>query len=303
MPKGTDPNGSFFKNVPLGSVPFGTFFYLCDIINLFAITMARKTRLASDSGIYHVMLRGVNRQDIFECDKDYLKFVSLMERVAFPVDETGQRIPPLLIIYAYCLMPNHVHLLVREQKPGVSDVIKWISGTYAGYFNVKYEHVGHLFQDRFRSEVVNDWEYFLTLMRYIHQNPVAGGLVNKVSDYRWSSWREYDPKMVCDVLICATQSVLSKISFDALEELVDTPLSKTQRILDFDSDTGMRVTDERLREYVKAEFGIAEVTTIQHLEKEERNKIVKKLLEFCRNVRQISRVTGICRGVISRLDK
>ena len=271
---------------------------------LFALyTMARLSRLASDSGVYHVILRGVNRQDIFESDKDYLKYLSLMERVAFPVDENGMRIPPLLVIYAYCLMPNHVHLLVREQKCGISAAIKWISGTYAGYFNQKYEHIGHLFQNRFRSEVVNDWEYFLTLMRYIHQNPVAGGIVNDVRHYRWSSWSEYDPGMVCDVPICATKSVYTKISFDALEELVDTPLPKTQRILDFDSDTGMRVTDERLREYIKAEFGIAEVSTIQHLEKNERNEIIIKLLEFCGNVMQISRVTGICRGVIIRLDK
>ena len=265
--------------------------------------MARKLRLASDSGIYHVILRGVNRQDIFENEKDFLKFLSLMERLAFPLDETGHRVPPLLVIYAYCLMPNHVHLLVREQKCGVSAAIKWISGTYAGFFNLKYEHVGHVFQGRFRSEVVNDWEYFLTLMQYIHQNPVAGGLVNKVSDYRWSSWREYDPKMVCDVPMCATKSVHTKISFDALEELVNTPLTKTQRIMDFDSDSGWRVTDERVREYIKAEFGIAEVSKVQHLEKIERNAIIKRLLEFCRNERQISRVTGISRGVIHRLNK
>jgi len=266
--------------------------------------MTRKLRSASDSGIYHVILRGVNRQDIFENEKDFLKFLSLMERLTSPVDETGRQIPPLLVIFAYCLMPNHVHLLVRE-RPGllISDAIKWISGTYAGYFNLKYEHVGHLFQDRFRSEVVNDWEYFLTLLRYIHQNPVAGGLVNDVRHYRWSSWREYDPKMVCDVPMCATKSVFAKISFDALEELVDTPLSKTQRILDFDSDTGHRVSDDRLREYIKAEFGMAEVSEVQHLEKTKRNEIIKRLLEFCRNVLQISRVTGISRGVIRRLDK
>ena len=265
--------------------------------------MARLSRLSSYSGVYHVILRGVNRQDIFESDKDYLKFLSLMEREVFPVDENGMRIPPLLVIYAYCLMPNHVHLLVREQECGVSAAIKWISGTYAGYFNKKYEHVGHLFQDRFRSEVVNDWEYFLTLMRYIHQNPVAGGLVREVVHYRWSSWREYDPEMFCDVPICATKSVYTKISFDALKELVDTPLSKTQRILDFDSDTGRRVSDDRLREYIRAEFGIAEVVTIQHLPKEERNAILIKLLRFCENVLQISRVTGVSRGIISRLDK
>ena len=277
---------------------------LLSLRKLFALnTMARLSRLASNSGVYHVILRGVNRQDIFENDKDFLKFLSLMERVAFPVDENGMRIPPLLVIYAYCLMPNHVHLLVREQKCRVSDAIKCISGTYAGYYNKKYEHIGHLFQNRFRSEAVNDWEYFLTLMRYIHQNPIAAGLVNDVRYYRWSSWREFDPEMYCDVPLCATKAVFDKIKFDALEELVDEPLPKTQRILDFDSATGKRVSDDRVREYIRAEFGITEVATIQHLEKIKRNEIIIKLLEFCENVMQISRVTGISRGVIIRLDK
>lgn len=265
--------------------------------------MARKLRSVSDSGVYHVILRGVNKQVIFENENDFLKFLTLMGRVAFPVDETGQRIPPLIVIYAYCLMPNHVHLLVREQKNGLSGAIKYLSGTYAGYFNWKYEHVGHVFQGRFRSEVVNDWEYFLTLMRYIHQNPVAGGLVRDVRNYRWSSWREFDPNMVCDIPMCATASVYAKINFEALAELVDTPLPKTQRILDYDSDTGGRVSDDRLREYIKAEFGISELSAIQHLDKEKRNEIVIKLMEFCRNVMQISRITGISRGVISRLAK
>ena len=156
--------------------------------------MPRKAREASKTGIYHVMLRGVNRQDIFECEKDFLKFLYLMQRAVFPEDENGKPMPPKLIIYAYCLMPNHVHLLVKEQDIKISDAIKSISVSYAFYFNVKYEHLGHLFQDRFRSETVNDLDYFVTLIRYIHQNPVVAGLVNQVIDYRWSSWCEYDPK-------------------------------------------------------------------------------------------------------------
>ena len=80
--------------------------------------MARKARLASDSGVYHVILRGVNRQDIFECDKDYLKFLSLLERAVYPVDETGRPMDPLLVIYAYCLMPNHVYSAYKLNKQG-----------------------------------------------------------------------------------------------------------------------------------------------------------------------------------------
>lgn len=266
--------------------------------------MSRKSRLASDSGIYHVMLRGVNRQDIFECENDYLKYLSLLERAVFPVDEiTGKSLPPTLVLYAYCLMPNHVHLLVREQSGGISDAIKSISVSYAYYFNKKYEHLGHLFQDRFRSEVVNDWDYFLTLMRYIHQNPVAGGLVRDVRHYRWSSWREYDPEMVCDVPMCATKSVFTKISFPALEELVDDPLPKTQRILDFDRDTSIRVNDDVIREFLHDACGIKSISEIQQLPKERRNEVLKLLLEYGAGERQITRVTGISRGVISRIKK
>ena len=220
-----------------------------------------------------------------------------------PEDKQEHPLPAHLIVYAYCLMSNHVPLLVREQAEGLVPPIKSIAISYAQYFNYKYEHSGQLFQDRFKSEPVNDLEYFVTLLRYIHQNPIAGGLVSKVRDYRWSSWREFDPEMNCDVPVCCTNAVLSKISFDALKELIDEPLPKIRRILDFDSDTGMRVSDDRLREYIKAGLEIDEVSQIQHLSREERNEVIIRLLEFCRNVMQISRVTGISRGVIIRLDK
>ena len=147
----------------------------------------------------------------------------------------------------------------------LKDIMKSIASSYVFYFNKKYGRIGHLFQDRFKSEPVNDMAYFITLLRYIHQNPVAGGIVRNVGDYTWSSWREYDPKMVCDVPICATKSVHTKISFEALEELVNTPLPKTQRILDFDCDPGQRLTDDRVREYIRLEMGISEMSEIQQL--------------------------------------
>ena len=298
------------QNVEKGTVPNSTFLHLHRSGLLFRFahyssnicyTMARKARIYCESGVYHVMLRGINRQDIFESEKDYIKFLYEIRRVAFPVDETGRPMKPGLVVYAYCLMPNHVHLLVKELDVKISDAIKCISGSYAGYFNLKYEHVGHLFQDRFRSEIVNDMEYFVTLLRYIHQNPIAGGLVDNVKDYRWSSWREFDPDLKSYVPVCCTGAVFQKISFDALKELVDEPLPKTQRILDFDSGTGRRLSDDRVREYIRLDLGISEMSEIQHLEKSERNEVLKQLLMFCENALQISRVTGISRGITDRI--
>ena len=111
--------------------------------------MARQLRKKSGTGIYHVMVRGINRQDIFEDEEDYLQMVSILRALSDRHDEQGLRLPPLSIFYAYCLMSNHLHLLLREQEEEVSDVVKRIGVTYAHYFNKKYERSGHLFQDRF----------------------------------------------------------------------------------------------------------------------------------------------------------
>ena len=151
----------------------------------------RTVREKSSTGIYHVMIRGVNKQVIFEQSGDYLKFVTLLQQSVEPKDNLGKLLPPKCRFYAYCLMPNHVHLVIQEKQESISETIQRIATAYALYYNKKYERCGHLFQDRFKSEPVNDEGYFLTLLRYVHQNPVAGGLCHHAEDYEWSSWREY----------------------------------------------------------------------------------------------------------------
>ena len=154
--------------------------------------MARQIRKKSGTGIYHIMLRGINRQDIFEGDDDYLHMTMILRGMTERFDEHGVKLPPLCTFYAYCLMSNHVHLLLQEREEDISNVVKRVGVTYAHYFNKKYDRSGHLFQDRFRSEPVDSIEYFITLLRYIHQNPVKAGIVENVVDYQWSSWKEYN---------------------------------------------------------------------------------------------------------------
>ena len=152
--------------------------------------MTRQPRLSSQSGIYHVMLRGVNRQQIFEDDDDYRKFIMILHDMTSPKDELKRPLPPRCAFYAYCLMPNHVHLLIQEKEEKLSKTVKQIASRYAMYYNNKYEHFGHLFQDRFKSEPVESYSYFLTLIRYIHQNPVAGRLCQRVEDYDYERLAE-----------------------------------------------------------------------------------------------------------------
>ena len=146
------------------------------LVQLKTINMPRQARKTSGTGIYHVMLRGINRQDIFEDDEDYMKFLQSLHQLVECYDERGYRVPSLCHFYAYCLMPNHVHLLIQEKTVAIGEIVKRITISYAYHFNKKYQRNGHLFQERFRSEPVDDIGYFKTLLCYIHQNPVHAGL-------------------------------------------------------------------------------------------------------------------------------
>ena len=142
--------------------------------------MSRENRKQSDSNYYHIMLRGINRQNIFEDDEDRKRFIDIAFYFA---NETDTK------ICAWCLMSNHVHLLIySEAIPEM--FIKRIGCTYVPYFNKKYERVGHLFQDRYKSEAVNNNRYLLGVVRYIHQNPQKAGICNMAS-YEWSSFKDY----------------------------------------------------------------------------------------------------------------
>ena len=101
--------------------------------------------------------------------------------------------------------------------------------------------------------------------------------------------------------MCCTGAVFQRLPFDTLKGLVEEPLPKTQRVLDFDSDTGRRVTDDRVREFIRLELGISEMSEIQQLERGERDEVLKRIMVFCRNALQISRVTGVPRGVTERI--
>jgi len=111
--------------------------------------MSRQAREHSGTGIYHVMLRGINRQDIFEGDEDYRMFIRILSGLfSRPSNDLTSTICACHI-YAYCLMPNHVHLLLREKEWELKEIMKSIASSYVFYFNKKYGRVGHLFQDRF----------------------------------------------------------------------------------------------------------------------------------------------------------
>ena len=139
--------------------------------------------------------------------------------------------------HAYCLMSNHIHLLLKTNQKDIGSAIKPLAVTYAMYYNNKYSRSGHVFQDRFKSEPVrssyarllptgrkNDMAYFTMLLRYIHQNPLKTGIVEKVKDYEYSSWGEYQGTVDPAFQICDIRTVLNRIPLNDLEAWVNDPL-------------------------------------------------------------------------------
>lgn len=144
--------------------------------------MPRVCRRLSESKVYHVMIRGNEKKCIFIDDKDRNKFIDIIDKKSSDKK---------FMIYAFCLMSNHVHLLINEGEDNISRIMKCINVPYVYYFNKRHGRVGHLFQDRFKSEAIEDERYLLAVVRYIHNNPVKAGLSTDPSKYIWSSYNTY----------------------------------------------------------------------------------------------------------------
>ena len=251
--------------------------------------MPRDVRKSSESGIYHIMLRGINRQDIFADEEDIQRLIETIIRFK---DVSKYE------LFAYCIMSNHVHFLIRESGEPISNAIKRISSSYVYWYNKKYERCGHLFQERFKSEAVNSDEYFLTVLRYIHQNPIKAGMSKDIAKYKWSSYIEYIEKAT----LTDTDFALNIFSQDRKTaiDLFDKFNNQNNNDICLEYDDKVIVSDNDLKELILL-LGIRNITELHKLEKIKRNEILKKLKSINRvTVRQLSRFTGISKSVIHR---
>jgi REP element-mobilizing transposase RayT len=144
--------------------------------------MPRKPRIEIGGGLYHVITRGNNRRKIFGSADDYLKFTSLLAQ---------QKTKLPFYLYAYCLMPNHVHLLIEMQDDPVSRIMQRVLTTYSQYHNRKYKKIGHVFQGRYKSILCHTDRYLGELVRYIHLNPVRAKMVKRPERFQYSGHRAY----------------------------------------------------------------------------------------------------------------
>lgn len=165
--------------------------------------MPRTQRAKAEFTTYHIIQRGNERKNIFSCDADKFRFLDILAKTREKYN---------FLLYCYCLMNNHIHLLVNDNGNDISKLMKSINVSYVSYFNRVYERCGHLFQDRFRSEIVDNDPYLLQVSRYIHNNPVKAGIVARPGEYRWSSYNAYVGKPTSINRLLETNKILGLFS-------------------------------------------------------------------------------------------
>jgi putative transposase len=257
--------------------------------------MPRYARKKCDSGIYHVIVRGINRQNIFHDEEDYQRFLETIDRV---------KSPGSFELYGYCLMGNHVHLLLHEQKDDLTKIMKRIGISYAWWYNWKYDRVGHVFQDRYKSETVEDETYIINLLRYIHNNPVKAEMVKEPEEYRWSSCRayyglkEYPNGLTSSAFILG---ILSENKENGKKKFKEFMKQENQDQF-LDIVTTQRKSDECLYREIQKKLHGQQITMLQTMEKEKRDEILRQLKEIEGvSHRQIARVTGISPNIIFKV--
>jgi len=145
--------------------------------------MPRAPRVHVSDGIYHVVIRGDNREPVFVDDFDRQEYLRLLHSSKAKLE---------FLLYAYALMTNHIHLLLSPgERTTISSIMHVLSLTYTKYFNRRYDRVGHLYQGRFHSTLVDSEHYLLEVLRYIHLNPMEAGMVHHPRDYPWTSYHSY----------------------------------------------------------------------------------------------------------------
>ena len=254
--------------------------------------MPRCARNIMISGFYHIMIRGVNKNIIFREDEDRKLFLRLLYYHKNKLE---------CKIHTYCLMDNHVHLLFEDKESNISDFMRDVTSQYASEFNKKYKRVGHLYQERFKSEVVYDDTYLMRLIRYIHRNPEKAGIC-KTEDYKWSSYKEYMNKP----FIIEREYILSKFDTEekkAIKKFNDFILNSEDEKKD-ELFVLKKLTDEQAVEIIRYVTKIENILEIREYEKEERIRIINKILTIKNlNDNQISRVLRISKNFRNNLDK
>ncbi len=252
--------------------------------------MTWKARQASETDIYHVIARGAGRRILFEDDIDRTFFLERLQNCREQHDAT---------LFAWCLMDNHIHLLIKAKLDVLARLMQSLCTSYARFFNGRHGHVGPVFQGRFKSIPVENDAQFMETVRYIHLNPLSAG-ISRVDDYEWSSFRSYlseptDPDL---------QMTLNTFGGERPFMESHHENSADQALLEFATYNGGLAIKRHILSDSEAQtvacrfYGKNYADSITTASKEDRDKAIRKLRAAGLSVRQLERLTGIGRGII-----
>lgn len=248
--------------------------------------MARHARRRSSTGIYHIMLRGIDKRLLFMDDSDKQKFIKGMEKA---------KELACFKLYGYCLMDNHIHLLIEESED-IGTIIKRITVGYVQWHNNKYERIGHLFSNRYLSEPVESEKYLLSVLRYIHQNPVKAMLVKQVEDYTWSSYKHYLKAYDNTEILIDSDLILDYFKTQESFIVFMNELNDDEFI---DYKTIVKYNDIQLRNWIEERYNIELLLKKPAVL---RSKDIAEILnETGASVRQLSRILGLGKTTIGKV--
>ncbi|MFT3970190.1 MAG: transposase [Micropruina sp.] len=248
--------------------------------------MARQPRRSSETGVHHVMLRGVNRDVIFLEDDDYEQFLRALQ---------DTKAASGCAVLAYCLMTNHVHLVLHTESEPIGAVMKRLGVRYANRFNRKYGRVGHVFQDRFASKPIEDDAYLSAVLPYIWNNPVVAGMATRPEDYPWSSRR-----WLGRASLLVDHELLKQLLAVDAEELANAHAADDVR---FDLLKPVRYTPDEAAELLHAASGVRTPQEFHDLARDVQRRVVRELRTRGVPYSLIARVIGRPKSTVVRMQQ
>ena len=255
--------------------------------------MPRHFRTYSISKTYHIIFRGINKQNIFYDEQDRKVF---LKKLIYIKKEFNFQ------IFAYCLMINHVHLVIKVEDKFLSRGMKSLLIRYSCYFNKKYDRIGTFVQDRFKSKNIENQQYFLDVCRYVHRNP-ENAQVCKTEDYEWSSYKEY----IGESKIIDKEELMKYFNND-IKEFVKFNTSSNLHDIDKLSDYELygKLKDEQALEVIMKKFNLKDVVLTIKFFQSKNNIELKKCINQIKSIEgitftQISRILHMDRGRIKKM--
>lgn len=243
----------------------------------------------SYTGVYHVILRSINQQEIFYDNVDRRKFLKCLK-------ETKEKYH--YDLYAYVLMHNHVHLVITDKEDKLSKIIQSLAISYALYFNKRYNRIGHVFYNRFKSKYVENLPYLLNIIRYIHFNPEKAGICEH-SKFYWSSYHDYfQYSKIVEADKVLKMAEMNKKDFEIFHV-------EYAKIKGFEKDNfeleSNKLTDEQAVKEIKELLNIENIVAIQNEKAEKRDEMIGKIIsKLAIEKRQLARILGVNERTIFR---